>query len=79
MNSLTMVLVLLAFTMGAWAKPEMIYSDDGTMFRIFNPDNRAYYCIITLGTDYPFEKIVYPGQYTRWYSMRGGYSWDCES
>ena len=63
----------------AWAKPMTEYNPEGTHFRIFNPDTRAYYCIITLGDDYPFEKIVHPGMYTRWYSMRGGYSWDCES
>jgi hypothetical protein len=79
MNTLSMLLVLLAFSMNADARPIHEYSDDGMSFRIFNPDDRAYYCIITLGTSYPFEKIVYPKQYTRWYSMRGGYATDCET
>jgi hypothetical protein len=78
-NSLATWLVLIAFSMGAYARPEYIFSPDGMYFRIVNPDARAYYCIITLGDGAEFEKVIYPGQSSRWYSMRGGYIVDCSS
>jgi hypothetical protein len=72
-------LVLIAFSVAAYARPEYEFNPEGTHFRIYNPDARAYYCVITLGDGREFEKIVYPGQYTRWYAMRGGYATDCST
>jgi hypothetical protein len=79
MNSLAMWLVLIAFSMGAYARPEYLFNPEGTHFAIYNPDDRAYYCQITLGDGSQFEKILYPKQQTRWYSMRGGYATDCST
>lgn len=72
------IYILLFISIIVMAKPMTEFSANGMYFRIYNPDDRAYYCMIWAG-DEEYEKIVYPGQYTRWYSMRGGYSWDCES
>lgn len=74
-----LALLLICICAAAWAKPETEYNKEGTHFRVHNPDERAYYCVITLANGDIFEKILYPGMTTRWYSMRGGYSWDCES
>jgi len=73
------LLALILCSLMVWARPEMEYSEDGMYWRIHNPDKRAYYCFIILGDGSEYEKIIYPGMYTRWYPLRGGYEWECES
>ncbi len=70
-------LLLLLMTMPAMANPFVEMSYDGGWWRIHNPDPIAYYCWIALGTGEQFEKIVYPGSYTRWYSTWRGFKWEC--
>ncbi len=54
------------------------YSEDGVWFRIVNDDDSAWYCTITLGDGKTFEKIIYAGHTSPWYSRRGGWSYSCE-
>jgi hypothetical protein len=72
-----MLLVLMLVSGLAYADPAIQYSEDGQYFRIFNPDYTDYYCIIEIGGEYPFEKIVRRGHFTRWYPAWMGFAWEC--
>jgi hypothetical protein len=76
MKTLLLLLVLLSAV--AHADPIIEHSPDGQYFRIYNPDGRPYYCIVELVGEYPFEKILYSGQFTRWYPATRGFYWYCE-
>ena len=54
------------------------YSEDGDLFRLVNRSGIAWYCIIKLGDGSVFERILYAGRHTPWYSRRGGWSWSCD-
>ncbi len=73
----TVIALALLFCAIAEANPFVEISYDGVWWRIHNPDPVAHYCWVGLGTGEQFEKIVYPGSYTRWYPTWGGYIWEC--
>jgi hypothetical protein len=71
------ILTLSLFSALAYGMPTVQYSDDGEYFRLYNSDNRYYYCIIVVGQNYPFEKMLNAGYATRWYPTRYGFDWEC--
>jgi hypothetical protein len=71
------ILSLSLFSALAYSMPVVQYSEDGEYFRLYNPEDRYYYCIIVVGNNYPFEKLINAGYTTRWYPTRYGFNWEC--
>jgi hypothetical protein len=71
------ILSLSLFSALAYSMPVVQYSGNGEYFRLYNSGFRDYYCIIIVGQNYPFEKVLSQGYATRWYPTRYGFDWEC--